>query len=106
MIYELREYTAVPGQLPALIRRFNEHALELLAKHGMEVVFISLTEFGAQTMGQVVYVLRHDSYDALERNWAALLTDPRWVEAKRLSEVDGPLVARLDRRILTPTPFG
>ncbi|MER5756935.1 NIPSNAP family protein [Streptomyces sp. NPDC002088] len=105
MIYELREYTAVPGRLPALIRRFNEHALKLLAKHGMELVFISLTEFGRNTVNQVVYVLRFDSYDDLERKWAALLADPEWIEAKRLSEVDGPIVASLERRILTPTPF-
>ncbi|GAA1390760.1 NIPSNAP family protein [Kitasatospora putterlickiae] len=106
MIYELREYTAVPGRMPDLIRRFNEHAVKLLGEHGMEVVFISLTEFGPQTMGQVVYMLRHDSYDALERNWASFFADPRWIEARRLSELNGSLVSRLDRRLLTPTPFG
>ena len=105
MIYELREYSAVPGRMPALIRRFNEHALKGLAKHGMEVVFISLTEFGANTMNEIVYVLRFDSYDDLERKWKALLSDPEWIEAKRLSELDGPLVAKLGRRILTSMPF-
>ena len=105
MIYELREYTAVPGRLPALIRRFNEAALKGLAKHGFDVVFISVTEFGENTMNQVVYVLRHESYDDLERKWAAFFADPEWQEAKRASEVDGPIVAQLQRRILTPTPF-
>ncbi|MER7701980.1 NIPSNAP family protein [Kitasatospora sp. NPDC097605] len=105
MIYELREYTAVPGRMPDLIRRFNEHALKGLARHGMEVVFISLTEFGTNTMNEIVYVLRFDSYDELERKWNALLADPEWIEAKRLSEVNGPLVASLGRRILTGNPF-
>lgn len=105
MIYELREYTAVPGRLPALVRRFNESALPLLAKHGMEVVFISLQEFGTNTMNQVVYVLRHESYGDLERKWAEFFADPDWQEAKRASELDGPIVAQLQRRILTPTPF-
>jgi len=105
VIYELREYTALPGRLPALIRRFNEAALKGLAKHGMEVVFISLTEFGSNTMNEIVYVLRFDSYDDLERKWKAFFADPEWIEAKRLSEVDGPIVASLQRRILTTAPF-
>jgi hypothetical protein len=90
---------------PALIRRFNESALPLLAKHGMEVVFISLNEFGTQTMNQVVYVLRFDSYGDLERKWAEFFADPDWAEAKARSEADGPIVAQLQRRILNPTPF-
>jgi hypothetical protein len=105
MIYELREYTAVPGRLPALVRRFNESALPLLTKHGMDVVFISVTEFGSNTMNQVVYVLRFESYDDLERKWAAFFADPEWAEAKRNSEVDGPIVAQLERRILSPALF-
>lgn len=105
MIYELREYTALPGRLPALVRRFNEHALKGLAKHGMEVLFISLTEFGTTSMNEIVYVLRFDSYEDLERKWQAFFADPEWIEAKRLSEVDGPIVASLQRRILTASPF-
>jgi hypothetical protein len=105
MIYELREYSAVPGRMPALIRRFNEHALKGLARHEMELVFISLTEFGANSMNEIVYVLRFDSYEELERKWKALLADPEWAEAKRLSEADGPLIAKLSRRILTTSPF-
>lgn len=105
MIYELREYSAVPGRMPALIRRFNEHALKGLAKHGMEVVFISMTDFGPNTMNEIVYVLRFESYGELERKWKEFLADPEWVEAKRLSEADGPLVAKLSRRILTASPF-
>lgn len=105
MIYELREYTPVSGRLEDLIRRFNESTLKLLAKHGMEVVFISLTEFGANTMNEVVYVLRFDSYDDLERKWQAFFADPEWIEAKTLSVANGPLVSRLSRRILTVAPF-
>jgi len=105
VIYELREYTVVPGRLPALIRRFNEHGLKGMSKHGMEVVFISLTEFGTNTLNEIVYVLRFDSYDDLERKWKAFFADPEWIEAKRVSQVDGPIVASLRRRILSATPF-
>src|SRR2546421_2084438 len=41
-VYELRTYTALPGRLPALNKRFAEHTLKLLEKHGMrnEMYFI------------------------------------------------------------------
>ena len=43
MIYEIREDTTVPGRIPALVRRFNDHTLGLFARHGTEVVFLSRT---------------------------------------------------------------
>ena len=41
MIYELREYTAVLGRMPALVKRFNEHTLKLFEKHDIDCVFCS-----------------------------------------------------------------
>jgi hypothetical protein len=35
MIYELRIYHAVPGRLPALLSRFQDHTLPLWEKHGI-----------------------------------------------------------------------
>ena len=105
MIYELREYTAVPGKLPALIQRFNEHTLELFEKHGMDLVFISHTQLGDNSLNEVVYMLRFDSYDDLERRWAGFLADPEWRRVKAESEVDGPLNVSVRRRILDPSVF-
>ncbi|MBW0107628.1 NIPSNAP family protein, partial [Pseudonocardia sp. KRD-182] len=36
MLFELREYTVVPGRLPTLIARFNDHTLGLFDKHGFD----------------------------------------------------------------------
>ena len=38
MIYELREYVAVPGKREAVHRRFAEGTLALFEKHGLDVV--------------------------------------------------------------------
>ena len=35
MIYELRIYQCVPGRLPALIKRFEDHTLKIWEKHGV-----------------------------------------------------------------------
>jgi NIPSNAP len=105
MIYELREYTAVPGRLPALVERFNTATCRMFGKHGMELVFLSRTELGDDSKNEVVYVLRFDSYDDLQRKWAAFLADPEWHQIAARSEEAGPLVARVRRRVLTTADF-
>ena len=105
MIYELREYETVPGRMPALIKRFREHTLELFAKHGLDVVFITQTEFGENINNQMVYVLRFPDYAELHSRWASFLVDPEWQRVKADSERDGPIVAAVRRRILTSTPY-
>ncbi len=106
MIYEIREYTAVPGRMPALAKRFREHTLGLFAKHRMEVDLMALTELGTNSGNELVYVMKFDSYEDMATKWAAFTADPEWLEARTASEVDGPLVASIGRRVLNPTPFG
>ncbi|WP_219412986.1 NIPSNAP family protein [Pseudonocardia nigra] len=105
MIYEIREYTTVPGRMPALVTRFNDHTLGLFAKHAMEVVFLSLTELGANSTNELVYVLRFDSYAEMAEKWAAFQADPEWRDARGASEADGPIVASINRRVLSPAAF-
>jgi hypothetical protein len=105
MIYEIREYTTVPGRMPALVKRFNEHTLGYFRKHGMEVVFLTLTELGSNSNNELVYVLRFDSYDDMVTKWAAMQADRGWQEARSASEVDGPIVATINRRVLSPAAF-
>jgi hypothetical protein len=37
-IYELRVYTVVPGRMPNLLARFENHTLKIWQKHGIEQV--------------------------------------------------------------------
>jgi NIPSNAP len=105
VIYEIREYVTVPGRMPALVRRFNEHTLGFFEKHGMEVIFISLTEVGENSNNELVYGLRFADYADLESKWAAFQADPEWQRARADSEQDGPIVAQIRRRILNPSRF-
>jgi hypothetical protein len=105
VIYELREYVTVPGRMPALVKRFNEHTLRIFANHGFELTFISLTGLGDNSNNELVYVLRFDDYGDMERKWAAFQADPEWQKARAASEEDGPILAQLRRRVLNPAPF-
>ncbi|MFR9800901.1 NIPSNAP family protein [Pseudonocardia sp. RS010] len=104
-IYELREYSAVPGRLPALVERFNSATCRIFRKHGMELVFLSRTDVGDDSKNEIVYVLRFDSYDDLQSKWAAFFADPEWKTVAARSEEAGPLVARVRRRLLTTADF-
>ena len=106
MIYEIREYTTVPGRMPALVKRFKNHTLRIFERMGMEVTFISLTELGENSNNELVYVMRFDSYDDMATKWAAFTADPEWREKRASSEVDGPIVASIRRRVLNPGVFG
>jgi NIPSNAP protein len=86
-VFELRTYTATPGNLDRLLKRFREHTVALFTKHGM-------TNFGYWTpmAGQpgadntLIYILAHKSKDAAAESWKAFRTDPDWVAAKEASE--------------------
>lgn len=105
MIHEVREYVAVPGKLSALIERFNNHALRLFTKHGMEVVQIGMTSIGDNSFNEIVYTLRFANLAELDSKWAALLADQEMISALTESEVNGPLVQSMRRRLLTSEPF-
>ena len=105
MLYELREYESVPGRMPLLAARFRDHTLRLFEKHGLEMVFIAVTEFGDNSNNQLVYVLRFGSYQEMQERWAAFQGDPEWLAARQESEKNGPLVARVTRRLLNAAAF-
>ena len=105
MIYEIREYTTVPGRMPALVKRFRDHTLPIFARMGMEVTFMSLTELGGDSNNELVYVMKFDSYEDMAGKWAAFQADPEWRAARAASEEDGPIVASISRRVLNPGLF-
>lgn len=105
MIYEIREYTTVPGKMPVLVQRFKEHGFSAFKRHGIELVFISLTSLGEVSNNELVYVARFNSYQEMADKWRALNADPEWLAARKASEEDGAIVAKLSRRVLDPSSF-
>lgn len=104
MIVELRVYHCVAGKLPALLKRFQDHTLPCFEKHGMRQVGFWTTLIG-QDNHALTYLLRWDSLDERERKWSAFQADAGWLAARAASEVDGPIVARIENQLLTPTAF-
>ena len=105
MLYEIREYVAVPGRLPAVIELFNEATMPLFVKHGMELVNVGRTSIGPESLNELVYTLRFDDIAELEQKWKAFLQDPEWIAAATAKEAGGPMLQTIRRRLLDPGPF-
>ncbi len=104
MIYELRVYRAVPGQMPKLTARFRDHTVGIWEKHGIRPLGFWTTLVG-ESNNELTYILQWDSLADRETRWTAFVNDAAWHRVREDTERDGPLVATIANQLLTPTDF-
>jgi NIPSNAP protein len=104
MIYELRVYHCLPGRLPALVKRFETATLRLFEKHGIRQAGFWTVAIG-ESNHDLIYILQWESLADRDKKFAAFLADPDWLDARRKSEENGPLVASISNTIMNPTTF-
>jgi NIPSNAP len=104
MLYELRIYDCVPGRLPALLNRFQNHTTKIWERHGIKQGGFWTTVIGGHNH-RLYYFLVWNSLAEREEKWAKFQADPEWNKARSESEKDGPIVANVISEILTPTAF-
>ena len=104
MIYELRVYTALPGRMPALLKRFQNDTLRIWEKHGIRQAGF-WTTLGGGSNNDLTYLVAWESLAEREKNWTAFMNDPEWVAARAKSEADGLIVANVASSFLQPTAF-
>ena len=104
MIYELRVYQAVPGQMAKLQARFRDHLPPIWKNHGIHAIGFWTTLVG-ESSNQLTYILQWDSLTDLEMKWTAFLNDPAWHKVRDEGERNGPIVASINNQILAPTAF-
>jgi hypothetical protein len=103
VIYELRSYEIVPGRMPAMHARFQNHTVGLFRKHGIDV--LGFWEAMIGTSNVLHHVVRFDDLAHRERAWASFGADPEWLRVRAESEKDGPIVARIRNEIWRPTAY-
>ena len=104
MIYEMRVYHCVPGRLPDLLKRFENHTLKIWEKHGIRQAGFFTTLIG-ETNQQLVYFLQWESLADRERRWGAFMVDQEWLSVRAETEKNGQIVAKVINQILAPTSF-
>ena len=104
MLYEMRVYRAVPGRLPAVMKRFETITLELWKKHGIRQAGFWTTIVGESNQ-DLTYMLAWDSMAEREQKWNAFQSDPEWIAKRADTEKDGAIVANIANSFLQPTSF-
>ena len=96
-LYELRTYTTLEGRLPALEKRFKDHTLKLFEKHGMKNGMYWIPTDSKLKENTLIYVVSHANAEAAAKSWADFQKDPEWIKVRDASEVDGKIVAKVDK---------
>jgi len=104
MIYELRVYQPVPGQMPKLLARFRDHTVSIWETHGIRPLGFWTTLIG-ESSNELTYIIPWRSLADREVKWAAFQNDSAWLKARDDSERDGPIVASIRNQMLAPTDF-
>jgi len=104
MIYEMRVYRAVPGRMPALLKRFEAITLDLWKRHGIRQAGFWTTAVGESNQ-ELTYMLVWESMGEREQKWNAFQSDPEWIAKRAESEKDGAIVANIANSFLLPTSF-
>ena len=104
-VFELRTYTAPEGKLGALQARFRDHTMRLFQKHGMTSVGYWTPQDAPRSHNTLVYIISHASRDAAKQNWAAFVADPEWQKVSAESQVDGPIVSKVESVYMDATSY-
>ncbi|OBZ17688.1 NIPSNAP family protein [Bacillus sp. FJAT-26390] len=90
MLYELRIYDVNPGKMKVIQDRFKDHVIQLFMNHGMKITHF--WEDADDANNRLYYVVEHANMETRNLNYNRFRNDPEWMEVKRISELDGPLV--------------
>jgi hypothetical protein len=100
--FEMRTYHCNEGKRPDLIRRFEDHTLRLLEKHGIQNVAYFLPTDPANN--SLTFILAYPDEASRDVRWNNFANDPEWKEAHRKSEENGKLVAKVDQVFMKLAP--
>jgi hypothetical protein len=105
-VYELRTYTTHPGKMPDLMARFRDHTRRIFEKHGMvNVGYWAPADAKAGEPEKLVYLLAHKSREVAMASWKAFSADPEWQAVAKQSELNGKIVAKVERLFLSATDY-
>lgn len=96
-VFELRTYTASPGNLGNLNARFRDHTLKLFEQHGIaNVAYWTPADGEKGANDTLIYIVAHKSRDAAAASFKAFGADPAWQQARKDSETKagGPLTVQ------------
>jgi hypothetical protein len=103
MLYELRIYHVNPGKMQAIQDRFKDYVIDLFMKHDLKVT--QFWEESDEASNRLYYVVEHENMKMRNLNYDRFRYDPEWIELKRISELDGPLLNKQESIFMNTVSF-
>ncbi len=104
MLYELRTYIIPSGRMDDILSRFENVTMRLFEKYAMEVVgFWTVSK--PEDKYALVYLMRYSDEASMEKSWADFRADEEWIETRKRTEANGPIVEEVISEHLVPTSF-
>ena len=105
LFYELRIYTAAPGKMDALNKRFRDHTLRLFEKHGIKNVAY-WTAVDEKHQGRIYCVVAYPDRKAREKIiTTGISKDPEYLKTLAESEKDGKLTSGVESVLMMPADY-
>ncbi len=101
-VFEMRTYTTHEGKLDDLQARFRNHTTKYFEKHGMTNIGYWVPRDQPNTL---TYILAYPNREAATQSWDAFRKDEGWIAARKASEANGPIVAKVQSVFMDPTNF-
>jgi heme-degrading monooxygenase HmoA len=90
-LQQLRIYEINRGNKDAFHRRFQDHALRIMKRHGFKI--IDMWESDTAEKIEFVYLLSWPDKDTMDSSWKAFLADQEWIDIKKRTAAEsGELV--------------
>ncbi|MEJ7767709.1 MAG: NIPSNAP family protein [Chitinophagaceae bacterium] len=107
--FELRTYTASPGNLQNLHERFRSHTIKLFEKQGITniIYFQPMDSTDGSKSNKLIYLISHKNKTTGDASWKAFREDPVWIAAKTASETKGggSLTTKVESVFMMPTDY-
>lgn len=87
--------------MDAIHRRFSQHTLKLFEKHNIRTVDFWEDEGN----NKIYYILEHEDKEQRDNNFDKFRNSLEWAEVKRLSELDGPIVEKVENYFMKRVPY-
>jgi hypothetical protein len=104
-LFEMRIYTAAPGKMEALHKRFREHTLKFFEKHGIRSVAY-WTAIDEKHQDRLYYIVAYPNQESREKSLVnGIAKDPEFLKVVAESEQDGKLTTEIESVLLIPTDY-
>ncbi|MFD2033333.1 NIPSNAP family protein [Belliella marina] len=104
-IFELRTYHLHPGKVEAINARFRDYTREIFSRYRMTNVMYWYTVEKDGKQPKLVYLLAHKNERWAKYAFSKFGEDADWNKVRAISEMDGPIVEKLDSKYLMTLPF-